>query len=463
MAKKPISQNVTISDVSGANQLLVNSDGSINVNGGGGGGSNVNINQVGGTAVSNTTPGVLDVNVLSGGGSNASVSATGAAVPASATMVGVQSGANLTALTVGQTTMAVSLPVALASDQSIVATASRATASDAVSNTNILGRPQDASGNPSFLGSLPYAYNGTTWDRVRGDATNGLTVNLGTNNDVTATGNVANDAADSGNPVKVGGVYRATLASVADGDRTDAQSDTYGNLRTLIAGQQVTGTDNIANNALVSIQANSSTSTGTLRPLLIAQTVYDGTAWDMMRGDATDGTLVNLGANNDVTATGNVANDAVDSGNPLKIGGYASATAPTNVAGADRVNAWFFLNGSQAVQIVDSTGTALTYNANGSATPTNSAPVVVANPTAVATNQVAPTGSAATLLASRAFRTRVTFKNIGAVTVYIGPATVTTANGFPLLPGESISYVTTALFQAITASGTGAIAYTEEY
>lgn len=395
MAKKPISQNVTISDESGSYRLAVNSDGSINVNGGGGGGSNVNINEVGGTAVSNTTPGVLDVNVLSGGGSNASVSATGAAVPASATMVGVQSGANLVALV--------------------------------------------------------------------GSTADGLLVNLGTNNDVTATGNVANDAADSGNPVKVGGVYRSTLASVADGDRTDAQSDTYGNLRTLIAGQQVTGTDNIANNALVSIQANSSTSTGTLRPLLIAQTVYDGTAWDMMRGDATDGTLVNLGANNDVTATGNVANDAVDSGNPLKIGGYASATAPANVAGADRVNAWFFLNGSQAVQIVDGTGTALTYNANGSATPTNSAPVVVANPTTVATGQVTPTTSAATLLAARALRARVTFKNTGAVTVFIAPATVTTSNGFRLLPGESISLITTALVQAITASGTGLIDYIEEY
>lgn len=50
---------------------------------------------------------------------------------------------------------------------------------------------------------------------------------------------------------------------------------------------------------------------------------------------------VDLGANNDVTATGNVAHDAADSGNPLKIGGKAETTTPTAVADADRVDAFF--------------------------------------------------------------------------------------------------------------------------
>lgn len=34
--------------------------------------------------------------------------------------------------------------------------------------------------------------------------------------------------------------------------------------------------------------------------------LYDGSTWDMMRGDATNGALVNLGSNNDVTVTGSV-------------------------------------------------------------------------------------------------------------------------------------------------------------
>lgn len=46
---------------------------------------------------------------------------------------------------------------------------------------------------------------------------------------------------------------------------------------------------------------------------------------------------------------GDIAHDAVDSGNPAKIGGYAKAAAPTDVtADGDRVNAWFLRNGAQA-------------------------------------------------------------------------------------------------------------------
>lgn len=83
--------------------------------------------------------------------------------------------------------------------------------------------------------------------------------------------------------------------------------------------------------------------------------------------------------------------------------------------------------------------------------------------TAVATGQVAPTGSAATLLAARETRKVVTFANRGTVDVYIGPATVTTGNGFLLSPGESFDYEDTALIQAITPAGTGLIHYLEVY
>lgn len=57
---------------------------------------------------------------------------------------------------------------------------------DAVSNTMHIPINQTDAG---FLGTptAPYVYNGTTWDRLRGNATDGLTVNLGANNDVTVT------------------------------------------------------------------------------------------------------------------------------------------------------------------------------------------------------------------------------------------------------------------------------------
>jgi hypothetical protein len=58
-----------------------------------------------------------------------------------------------------------------------------------------------------------------------------------------------------------------------------------------------------------------------------------------------------------------VAHDAADAGNPLKIGGYASSTVPTAVsASADRVNAWYTLNGAAVVANADpcSRGTKIT-------------------------------------------------------------------------------------------------------
>ena len=83
--------------------------------------------------------------------------------------------------------------------------------------------------------------------------------------------------------------------------------------------------------------------------------------------------------------------------------------------------------------------------------------------TAIANGQVAPTGTAGTLVAARDTRKRVTFLNTGSINVYIGVATVTTANGFVLAPGAAITLNTQALVQAITASGTGAVSYIEEY
>lgn len=46
---------------------------------------------------------------------------------------------------------------------------------------------------------------------------------------------------------------------------------------------------------------------------------------------------------------GDTAHDAVDAGNPIKIGGKASTVRPTAVAVGDRVNAWFDRNGIQYV------------------------------------------------------------------------------------------------------------------
>lgn len=74
--------------------------------------------------------------------------------------------------------------------------------------------------------------------------------------------------------------------------------------------------------------------------------------------------------------------------------------------------------------------------------------------TAISTVQTNISNTAATLIAARDTRKRVTFVNRQAEAVFIGPATVTTANGFQLDAGAAFTSYTTALVQGITAAAT---------
>lgn len=148
-------------------------------------------------------------------------------------------------------------------------------------------------------------------------------------------GNLGAGVADAGNPVKVGGKYSTTPPTYTDGQRGDLQIGTRGSLRVeLFNAGNTQGFVGYATNV------DGVTTTGSTVSLGVTSftRVYNGTTWDRQRGD-TNGTYVG----------GNVDHDAVDAGFPIKVGGKASLTAPTAVAAADRVNAWFDLNGRQVV------------------------------------------------------------------------------------------------------------------
>lgn len=83
----------------------------------------------------------------------------------------------------------------------------------------------------------------------------------------------------------------------------------------------------------------------------------------------------------------------------------------------------------------------------------------------LANGQVTPTTTAATLVAARDTRKRLILSNNGSVDCWVGIATVTTANGFRLPAGSTLTLYTVALIQAIIASGTmvGGVHYIEEY
>lgn len=85
--------------------------------------------------------------------------------------------------------------------------------------------------------------------------------------------------------------------------------------------------------------------------------------------------------------------------------------------------------------------------------------------TSIVTGQVTVTTTAGTLVAARETRLDMTLLNNSGQDVWVGPATVTTVNGFKLVPGSAITLRTTALVQAIIASGTmtGTVDYAETY
>lgn len=135
---------------------------------------------------------------------------------------------------------------------------------------------------------------------IQGTVADGLLVNLGSNNDVTVTGNIAHDSPDSGSfPIKIGGKGLSTVpVAVTTGDRVDAWFDTQG--------------------------------------ALITRTIGSGTPHD---------------------SADNVVNEY-----PIKIGGRAYSTTPTPVADQDRTDAWFDLYGVQVVRLAGSSGAVVLVN-----------------------------------------------------------------------------------------------------
>jgi hypothetical protein len=135
-------------------------------------------------------------------------------------------------------------------------------------------------------------------------------------------GDVAHDAVDSGNPVKVGGVANTTTpASVAAGDRVNSTYSVYGaQLATPIILSATSGGD-ASNQASLTSLANATTTT----PIGSADYIFNGTNWDRMRtivGAATTGTGV-LATADAPTSSANVAivpvvSTAVETGHVIK-------------------------------------------------------------------------------------------------------------------------------------------------
>ena len=160
-------------------------------------------------------------------------------------------------------------------------------------------------------------------------------------------GGVANDAVDSGNPIKIGGKSTSSRpGTVAIGDRVDAWLANTG-AQVVAFGPSASGADAITNSSIVMAE----TSAGGFGPLVTAAYLFNGTSWDRPRSA--------LGVTGATSVGGLTASDAAIAVAPLTIGGRASNAAPTAVStDGDVVDARFTRTGALNVYMVDQSGAA---------------------------------------------------------------------------------------------------------
>lgn len=144
------------------------------------------------------------------------------------------------------------------------------------------------------VGAFGMLWDGGTWDRMPGTVTDGVLVNLGSNNDVTISGTVAVTQSGTWNLNDITGTI-----SLPTGAATEA---TLSSIDSALAGTLTVDTELPAAAALADDTANP-----TVPGVGAFGMMFDGTTWDRVRGTSADGLLVNLGANNDVTVSGTVA------------------------------------------------------------------------------------------------------------------------------------------------------------
>ena len=206
--------------------------------------------------------------------------------------------------------------------------------------------------------SFGLVYDGSTWDRMRGDSTNGLTVNLGSNNDVTVSGvsTATNQLADNHNVVVTSAPTTAVTVSslpLPSGAATNAAQLSDGH-NVVVTSAPTTAITAVS----LPLPAGAATSAGQLsnnHNVIVTSaptTAITASSLPLPSGAATSANQ--LAAGHTVVALGNVADNAVDSGNPVKVGAVAvetDGTTPGTVAEGDRADLTTDLNRRLLVNI----------------------------------------------------------------------------------------------------------------
>lgn len=259
---------------------------------------------------------------------------------------------------VGQKASTGSMPVVIASDQTAILVTLTSTTITGTVDTELPTAAvlADNTANPTApaVASFLLVWDGSTWDRLPGTAVDGALVNLGSNNDVTVTGTITANLGTIGSAATAAkqDTEIASLASLVT--QTDGiEASLVSILAKIIAAPATEAKQDTANTSLASIDAGTPAALGQAvmadsQPVVIASNqtavpvsltsttitgavdtelpaaaaladnaanptapavgafgmVWDGSTWDRLPGSSTDGALVNMGANNDVTITG---------------------------------------------------------------------------------------------------------------------------------------------------------------
>ena len=160
------------------------------------------------------------------------------------------------------------------------------------------------------VAAFAMVFDGANWDRAPGDSADGLLVNLGSNNDVSISGVVDTELPaaaaltdDFANPTAPGVGAFGMLWDGATWDRMKGDA-TDGVLVNLGTNNDVTFSGSVDTELPAAAALADGAANPTVPGVGAFGMYYNGATWDRMLGDLTDGLLVNLGSNNAVTISG---------------------------------------------------------------------------------------------------------------------------------------------------------------
>ncbi len=167
-------------------------------------------------------------------------------------------------------------------------------------------------------------------------------------------GNVAENATDSGNPVKVGAVYNSSLPTYTAGQRGNLQVNNKGELRSFLTVPTSAGADGVSNAAIGFMRQTASDSTSV--QMSVMPWVFNGTTWDRVRNNQDMGTQINaVGTTTSQTGGDNVNYNSRGVKVVLDMTNVGTGSVTLNIQGKDASSSKYYTMLSGAPVTTNST------------------------------------------------------------------------------------------------------------